>query len=392
MQSGFYEPGFRPGVGKVAIFCYCQDMRALVRYRQYLRLQISGVLDIASWAYPGGDVGSLEQSGDTGVQFVDSLAQLSRRTDTVIVGSLARYGSDPAPILRYIADQVVAHRLNMYSPLALPHPGLNDQLQESGHRLWCPIGPVAKPERQPERFPYVPVPAIAIMSVPPDATYNEVHMLLHHSLTRQGFPVTSISASGYASLWGALWQLPWEALGGTPLDHVIAFFASRMETICRDLKSKVMLIGLPSDPARVETDQDQRRHISGLSRSMIALAALRVFDVRGYLLASRYGTEPEVIRTVIGFLRGCGLSCLGLAVDSERFVGDSPPRRAGRVTATQMEGYARYLGQAVGITTFSLDLSDSQNRLTEIVSDWCTSVDFCPPPQEDSIGFSCIKR
>ena len=361
-------------IGKAALYPYCKEMHALIRFRDLLRFQIVGVADPVGKGLAGKDAGEAIGIAPVGIRVAPRLEDAFRDADTLILGYVDALGRiRKRDLLRASIRAALDRGLNVFSFLAVPadaYGDLHEAARQEGLRiaypdiLWEDVRDSLASQRAGGG---VDVPVLGIFGTSAQQGKFTLQLALRRKLMQMGYSVGQIGTEHHAALFGMDLAFPigYAAPQRLPLQYYLPYLDCKMQAICQRKRPDIILVGAQS--GTIPYDVHEPRTLC-----MSSLAFLLGAKPDACILVVNSIDADAYIRDTIDGIRAVGKApALLLAMsDKEKHIRAAYGRSF--VTSRQMApqeiaGRLRRLEQTFGLPAVAIASEEGQQRAVETV-------------------------
>ena len=242
-------------IQKAALYPFNKEMHALVRARDLLAFEITGIADPAGKGLVGKDAGEVLGLPDMGVRIRPKLSSALEDADTLILGYVNQLGQiSKKDLLRISIETALEHDCHVFSFLAVPqdpYGDLYDLAARKGLHLTSPSlasDDVQQALRAEPAYGPVDVPVLGVFGTSAQQGKFTLQLILRRRLLKLGYTVGQIGTEHHSALFGMDLTFPMGYASNVllPLQHYVPYLDYKLRQLSQQKRPDLVLVGSQS--------------------------------------------------------------------------------------------------------------------------------------------------
>ena len=380
------EPSSFSWIQKAALYPFNKEMHALVRARDLLAFEITGIADPVGKGLVGQDAGKELGLPDVGVRIRPRLASVLAEADTLILGyvdQLGRIGKQD--VLRTAIETALEHDCHVFSFLAVPQAEYGDLYEladKKGLHLTYPS--VASDDVQQilqAELAYSPVdvPVLGVFGTSAQQGKFTLQLILRRHLLHLGYRIGQVGTEHHAALLGmdVAFPMGYASNVSLPLQYYVPYLDYKLRQLSQQRKPDLILVG--SQSGTIPYDVHEHR-----THSLTSTAFLLGTKPDACILVVNSIDVDEYIQDTIDALRALAKApTLLLAMsDQKKYIRAAYGRtfvKAGSMTEEEIARILHRLEDRFGLPAVSILSEAGQQRMMDaVVNHFAEEPASCP--------------
>ena len=252
------EPPANPSsfswIQKAALYPFNKEMHALVRARDLLAFEITGIADPVGKGLVGQDAGKELGLPDVGVRIRPRLASVLAEADTLILGyvdQLGRIGKQD--VLRTAIETALEHDCHVFSFLAVPQAEYGDLYEcadKKGLHLTYPLvssDDVQQVLQAEPAYSPVDVPVLGVFGTSAQQGKFTLQLILRRRLLHLGYRIGQVGTEHHAALFGmdVAFPMGYASNVSLPLQYYVPYLDYKLRQLSQQ-QPDLILVGSQS--------------------------------------------------------------------------------------------------------------------------------------------------
>ena len=361
-------------IQKAALYPFNKEMHALVRARDLLAFEITGIADPAGKGLVGKDAGEVLGLPDMGVRIRPKLSSALEDADTLILGYVNQLGQiSKKDLLRISIETALEHDCHVFSFLAVPqdkYGDLYDLAARKGLYLTSPSlasDDVQQALQADPAYGPVDVPVLGVFGTSAQQGKFTLQLILRRRLLQLGYRVSQIGTEHHSALFGMDLAFPMGYASNVllPLQHYVPYLDYKLRQLSHQKRPDLLLVG--SQSGTIPYDVHEHR-----THSLTCTAFLLGTKPDACILAVNSIDPDEYIQDTIDALRAFAKApTLLLAMsDQEKHLRSAHGHtvvNSRPMTAEHIERTLSRLEDRFGLPAVSILSEEGQQRMMDTV-------------------------
>ena len=373
-------------IQKAALYPFNKEMHALVRARDLLAFEITGIADPVGKGLVGQDAGKELGLPDVGVRIRPRLASVLAEADTLILGyvdQLGRIGKQD--VLRTAIETALEHDCHIFSFLAVPqaeYGDLYERADKKGLHLTYPsisFDDVQQILQAEPPYGPVDVPVLGVFGTSAQQGKFTLQLILRRHLLRLGYTVGQIGTEHHAALFGmdVAFPMGYASNVSLPLQYYVPYLDYKLRQLSQQKKPDLIVVG--SQSGTIPYDVHEHR-----THSLTSTAFLLGTKPDACILVVNSVDADEYIQDTIDALRALAKApTLLLAMsDQKKYIRAAYGRtfvKAGSMTEEEIARILHRLEDRFGLPAVSILSEAGQQRMVDaVVNHFAEEPASCP--------------
>ncbi len=359
---------------KAALYPFNKEMHSLVRARDLLAFEITGIADPVGKGLVGKDAGEVLGLPGVGVRIRPRLASVLEEADTLILGyvdQLGRIGKQD--VLCTAIETALEHDCHVFSFLAVPqdeYGDLYDLADKKGLHLTYPSVTSDDMQQALQADPaYSPVdvPVLGVFGTSAQQGKFTLQLILRRHLLRLGYTVGQIGTEHHSALFGMDLAFPMGYASNVvlPLQYYVPYLDYKLRQLSQQKRPDLILVG--SQSGTIPYDVHEHR-----THSLTSTAFLLGTKPDACILVVNSVDADEYIQDTINSLRALAKApTLLLAMsDQKKYIRTAYGRtfvKAGSMAEEEIARILHRLEDHFGLPVVSILSEEGQQRMVDAV-------------------------
>ena len=368
-------------IRKAAVYPLNKETHALIRFRDLLPFEITGVSDPVGKGCVGKDPGRLLGIGPTGLRVEPKLETALDGSDTLILGCVDQLGRiQKRDLLKESVEKALDHDCNVFSLLPLPESAYGDlytRARKQGLHLFYEdvrLDDISEAfDRPAHDITPVDVPVLGVFGTSSQQGKFTLQLSMRRRLIREGYRVAQVGTEPHARLFGMDLVFPngYASPLQLPLDWHAPYLDRKLGDLCASRRPDIVIVGSQSGTIPYDVDEPDTHTLPSLSfllgtRPDACALVVNSIDPDAYI--------RDTIHT-IGAVAKAPVILLAMS-DKEKHVRTAygktivSPRQ---MTPDEIAGRLEQLELAFGIPAIEILSEEGQSRAMETILSYYTA-------------------
>ena len=361
-------------IQKAALYPFNKEMHALVRARDLLAFEITGIADPVGKGLVGKDAGKVLGLPAVSVHILPRLASALKEADTLILGYVDQLGRiGKKDMLRTAIETALEHDCHVFSFLAVPQDEYGDLYEladKKGLHLTYPSiasDDVEQALQGESAYGPVDVPVLGVFGTSSQQGKFTLQLILRRRLLHLGYRIGQIGTEHHAALFGMDLAFPmgYASNVALPLQYYVPYLDYKLRQLSQQKKPDLILVG--SQSGTIPYDVHEHR-----THSLASTAFLLGTKPDACVLVVNSVDADEYIQDTINSLRALAKApTLLLAMsDQKKYIRAAYGRtfvKAGSMTEEEITRILHRLEDRFGLPAVSILSEEGQQRMVDAV-------------------------
>ena len=242
-------------IQKAALYPFNKEMHALVRARDLVTFEITGIADPVGKGLAGKDAGEVLDLPAVGVSIRPRLASVLKGADTLILGYVDQLGRiGKKDVLRTAIETALEHDCHVFSFLSVSQDAygdLYDLAHKKGLHLTYPSvssDDIQQALQVEPTYGPVDVPVLGVFGTSAQQGKFTLQLILRRHLLRLGYTVGQIGTEHHAALFGMDLAFPmgYASNVSLPLQYYVPYLDYKLRQLNQQKRPDIILVGSQS--------------------------------------------------------------------------------------------------------------------------------------------------
>ena len=242
-------------IQKAALYPFNKEMHALVRARDLLAFEVTGIADPVGKGLVGKDAGKALGLPAIGARIRPRLTDALKEADTLILGYVDQLGRiGKKDLLRAAIHTALEHDCHVFSFLAVPQDTYSDLYALAGKKGLRLAYPSIAPDDVQQALGSTPtygpvdVPVLGVFGTSSQQGKFTLQLILRRHLLRLGYTVGQIGTEHHAALFGMDLAFPmgYASNVSLPLQYYAPYLDYKLRQLNQQKRPDIILVGSQS--------------------------------------------------------------------------------------------------------------------------------------------------